>query len=159
VNIKLDKIDLSILKDLQEDGRLTNVELAKRAGISAPPCLRRVKSLETEGIITSYQANLNGPALGFNLVIFAEVSLVSQNHNEIKSFEAQVDQWPLIRECYLVTGGSDFLLKLIVKDFEAYQEFLSTQLSMFPGVSQIKTLMVVRTAKKVRSIPLEQLTL
>jgi DNA-binding Lrp family transcriptional regulator len=159
VNIKLDKIDLSILKDLQEDGRLTNVELAKRAGISAPPCLRRVKSLETEGIITSYQANLNGPALGFNLVIFAEVSLVSQNHNEIKSFEAQVDQWPLIRECYLVTGGSDFLLKLIVKDFEAYQEFLSNQLSMFPGVSQIKTLMVVRTAKKVRSIPLEQLTL
>ncbi len=159
MNIKLDKIDLSILKDLQEDGRLTNVELAKRAGISAPPCLRRVKSLETEGIITSYQANLNGPALGFNLVIFAEVSLVSQNHNEIKSFEAQVDQWPLIRECYLVTGGSDFLLKLIVKDFEAYQEFLSTQLSMFPGVSQIKTLMVVRTAKKVRSIPLEQLTL
>ncbi len=159
MNIKLDKIDLSILKDLQEDGRLTNVELAKRAGISAPPCLRRVKSLETEGIITSYQANLNGPALGFNLVIFAEVSLVSQNHNEIKSFEAQVDQWPLIRECYLVTGGSDFLLKLIVKDFEAYQEFLSNQLSMFPGVSQIKTLMVVRTAKKVRSIPLEQLTL
>lgn len=159
MNIKLDKIDLSILKDLQEDGRLTNVELAKRAGISAPPCLRRVKSLETEGIITSYHANLNGPALGFNLVIFAEVSLVSQNNSEIKNFEEQINSWPLIRECYLVTGGSDFLLKLIVKDFESYQEFLSTQLSSFPGVSQIKTLMVVRTAKKVHSIPLEQIAL
>ncbi len=157
MNIKLDKIDLGILKGLQEDGRLTNVELAKRAGISAPPCLRRVKSLETEGIITGYQANLNGPALGFNLVIFAEVSLVSQSNNEIKIFEAQVDKWSLIRECYLVTGESDFLLKLIVKDFESYQEFLATQLTMFPGVSQIKTLMVVQTVKKVHSIPVEQL--
>ncbi len=154
--MKIDKIDLSILKDLQTDGRLTNVELAKRAGISAPPCLRRLKALEDEGIISSYHAQLNHAALGFNIVIFAEVTLISQNDADLRSFEEQVQHWPLIRECYLVTGGADFLLKMVAKNFDDYQHFLSTQLSTIPTVSQIKTRMVVRVTKKLPGIPIEQ---
>lgn len=156
---KLDRIDLNILNDLQNDGRLTNVELAKRAGISAPPCLRRVKNLEDQNIIQSYHANLNAQALGFGVTIFAEVALSSQNDADLRSFEEQVQKWPMVRECYMVTGGSDFLLKIVAKDFDAYQSFLSQELSTMVKVSQIKTRMVIRTAKKLPGVPLEQVEL
>ncbi len=154
---KLDKIDLSILKDLQADGRLTNVELARRAGISAPPCLRRVKNLEDQGIIVSYHANLNAPALGYGVAIFAEVALSSQNDADLRAFEEQVQKWPMVRECYMVTGGSDFLLKIVAKDFDAYQSFLSKELSTMPKVAQIKTRMVIRASKKLPGVPVEQI--
>jgi DNA-binding Lrp family transcriptional regulator len=153
---KLDKIDLSILKDLQADGRLTNVELAKRAGISAPPCLRRVKNLEDQGVVLSYHANLNASALGFSVAIFAEVALSSQNDADLRTFEEQVQRWPMVRECYMVTGGSDFLLKIVAKDFDAYQSFLSKELSTMPKVAQIKTRMVIRSSKKLPGVPVEQ---
>lgn len=151
---KLDKIDLGILKNLQDEGRLTNVELAKRAGISAPPCLRRVKTLEDQGFIQGYHAVLNAPALGYSVTIFAEVTLVSQSDADMRMFEEQMAQWPLVRECYMVTGGSDFLLKIVAKDFDAYQAFLSTHLSTLPKVSQIKTRMVIRTGKKMPGVPI-----
>ncbi len=153
---KLDRIDLNILNDLQNDGRLTNVELAKRAGISAPPCLRRVKNLEDQNIIQSYHANLNAGALGFGVIIFAEVALSSQNDADLRVFEEQVQKWPMVRECYMVTGGSDFLLKIVAKDFDAYQSFLSAELSTMVKVAQIKTRMVIRAAKKLPGVPLEQ---
>ncbi len=153
---KLDRIDLNILNDLQNDGRLTNVELAKRAGISAPPCLRRVKNLEDQDIIQSYHADLNAQALGFGVTIFAEVALSSQNDADLRVFEEQVQKWPMVRECYMVTGGSDFLLKIVAKDFDAYQNFLSVELSTMIKVAQIKTRMVIRTAKKLSGVPLEQ---
>jgi DNA-binding Lrp family transcriptional regulator len=154
---KLDKIDLSILKDLQADGRLTNVELARRAGISAPPCLRRVKNLEDQGVVLSYHANLNASALGFSVAIFAEVALSSQNDADLRTFEEQVQKWPMVRECYMVTGGSDFLLKIVAKDFDAYQSFLSKELSTMPKVAQIKTRMVIRSSKKLPGVPVEQI--
>jgi DNA-binding Lrp family transcriptional regulator len=152
---KIDKIDLSILKDLQEDGRLTNVDLAKRAGISAPPCLRRVRALEERGIIQSYHAEINPQALDFGVLIYAEVTLLSQNDADLRAFEEQVKHWPMVRECHMVTGGSDFLLKIVAKDFDAYQKFLSAELSTMSRVAQIKTRMVIRSAKKLPGIPLE----
>lgn len=151
---KLDRIDLNILNDLQNDGRLTNVDLAKRVGISAPPCLRRVKNLEDRGIIESYQANLNAQILGFGVTIFAEVALTSQNDSDLRVFEEQVQKWPMVRECYLVTGGSDFLLKIVAKDFDSYQTFLSQELSTMDKVAQIKTRMVIRPSKKLPGVPL-----
>ena len=151
---KLDRIDLNILNDLQNDGRLTNVDLAKRVGISAPPCLRRVKNLEDRGIIESYQANLNAQILGFGVTIFAEVALTSQNDSDLRAFEEQVQKWPMVRECYLVTGGSDFLLKIVAKDFDSYQTFLSQELSTMDKVAQIKTRMVIRPSKKLPGVPL-----
>ncbi|MES2252362.1 MAG: Lrp/AsnC family transcriptional regulator [Pseudomonadota bacterium] len=159
MNGKLDKIDISILNDLQNTGRITNVELAKRAGISAPPCLRRVNALEDQGIISSYHAHLNPQMLGFTVTIFSEVALTSQNDADLRIFEEKIQEWPLVRECYMVTGGADFLLKIIAQDFDAYQNFLSTQLSTFPLVSQIKTRMVIRASKKQPGIPLELLSI
>jgi DNA-binding Lrp family transcriptional regulator len=152
---KLDKLDITILDNLQEDGRMTNVELSRRVGISAPPCLRRVKTLEDEGLIAGYNAVLNAPMLGFSVVIYAEVALTSQNDADLREFEEKVQTWPMVRECYMVTGGADFLLKIVATDFDAYQEFLSKELSTLPKVSQIKTRMVVRTSKKKPGVPIE----
>ncbi|MBP9752244.1 MAG: Lrp/AsnC family transcriptional regulator [Proteobacteria bacterium] len=152
---KLDKIDLKILSELQENGRITNIELSKRVGISAPPCLRRVKNLEDAGLISSYHAVLNAPVLGFSVTIFCEVGLNSQNESDLRSFEEIVQKWPLIRECYMITGGYDFLVKIVTHDFDEYQQFLSTYLAKLENVNQIKTRMVVRSAKKQSGIPVE----
>jgi DNA-binding Lrp family transcriptional regulator len=152
---KLDKIDKIILDNLQHEGRMTNVELSRKAGISAPPCLRRVKTLEDEGVIVGYNAILDNQALGFNVVIYAEVALVSQNDSDLREFEEKVQSWPGVRECYMVTGGADFLLKIVAKDFDDYQEFLSQELTTLPKVSQVKTRMVVRTSKRQPGVPIE----
>lgn len=157
MSIKLDKIDLSILDNIQKNGRITNVELAKRAGISAPPCLRRVNTLEGQGIIASYQANLDPSILGFTVTLFCEITLTSQNDADLRSFEEKTTSWPLVRECYVVTGGADFLLKIVALDFEAYQSFLTTELSKFHLISKIKTQMVLRTPKKHPGVPVELL--
>jgi DNA-binding Lrp family transcriptional regulator len=159
MKIKLDDIDLNILNNIQGEGRITNVELARRAGISAPPCLRRVNALEDQGVIASYQANLDPHTLGFAVQIFCEVALTSQNDSDLRIFEEKIQSWPLVRECYMVTGGADFLLKIVAQDFDAYQNFLSTELSTFPLVSQIKTRMVIRSSKKLPGVPLELITL
>ena len=153
---KLDKVDLQILKDLQDDGRLTNVDLARRAGISAPPCLRRVKGLEDLDVIKGYHADLNAEALGFNLVIFAEISLESQSDTDLRAFEAVVNLWPMVRECHLVAGEADFLLKIVAKDWDGYQRFLSTQLTTAAKVNNVKTMTVLRSAKKLNGLPLEE---
>ncbi len=153
---KLDKVDLQILKDLQDDGRLTNVDLARRAGISAPPCLRRVKGLEDLDVIKGYHADLNAEALGFNLVIFAEISLESQSDTDLRAFEALVNLWPMVRECHLVAGEADFLLKVVAKDWDSYQKFLSTQLTTAAKVNNVKTMTVLRSAKKLHGLPLEE---
>eukprot|EP01037_Dinobryon_pediforme_P013246 gene13246-13354_t len=118
--------------------------------------LMRVKNLEDQNIIQSYHANLNAGALGFGVIIFAEVALSSQNDADLRVFEEQVQKWPMVRECYMVTGGSDFLLKIVAKDFDAYQSFLSAELSTMVKVAQIKTRMVIRAAKKLPGVPLEQ---
>lgn len=152
---KLDKIDLQILDELQRDGRITNIELSKRVGISAPPCLRRVKTLESYGLISSYHANLNMQALGFSVTVFAEVGLHNQNEQELKKFEEQISQWAIVRECYLVTGGFDYLLKIVAKSFESYQEFISQSLGILDNVNQIKTRMVMRPSKKEHGVSMD----
>lgn len=152
----LDDIDLQILKDLQDDGRLTNVELARRAGISAPPCLRRVRALETAHIIKSYHANVNQAALGFGVTVFAQVGLSSQNDNDLKAFETKVTEWPLVRECHMVAGDADFLIKVVARDWDEYQQFLSSKLTSVPNVKNVKSKLVVRTSKQLPGIPIEE---
>ncbi len=152
----LDEIDLQILNDLQEDGRLTNVELARRAGISAPPCLRRVRSLEELGVIKGYHADVNPSTLGFGVSVFAQVGLHSQNESDLRAFETQISGWPLVRECHMVAGDADFLLKIVARNWDEYQRFLSNELTSFPNVRNVKSKLVVRTSKHLPGVPIEE---
>ena len=116
--VKLDEIDRRILADLQEDGRMTNVELARRVGISAPPCLRRVRALEEAGFIRGYHADLNAEQLGFGVGVFAMVGLNSQAESDLVAFENRVKTWPLVRECHMLAGEVDFILKIVARDWD-----------------------------------------
>ena len=123
--IRLDRIDRRILQCLQEDGRMTNVELARRVGITAPPCLRRVRALEEAGLIRGYHAALAPEALGFPLTVFAQVGLASQAESDLQAFEELVRGWPEVREAHMLAGETDFLLKIVAADWDSYQRFLS----------------------------------
>lgn len=153
--LKLDKIDKKILKELQADGRMTNVELAKRAGISAPPCLRRVRALEEAGLIQSYHARLNPQALGYGITIFAHVKLISQAEGDLKAFEQQCQEWPLVRECHMLSGEVDYLLRIVATDWDSYQQFLTGDLTAMANVTSVKTMPLVRTAKQEPGVPVE----
>jgi len=153
--IKLDKIDRKILKDLQANGRITNVELAKRAGISAPPCLRRVRSLEESGFIKGYHAQIEPQALGYGITIFALVRLTSQAETDLRAFEDTCRGWPLVRECHMLSGEVDFLLRIVAKDWDSYQHFLTENLTSAKNVTSIKTMPLVRTAKEEPGVPIE----
>lgn len=153
--VKLDRIDRRILRDLQGDGRMTNVDLAKRAGISAPPCLRRVRALEESGYIRGYHADINPEALGFGVTIFAQVGLASQAETDLKAFEELVRSWPEVRECHMLAGETDFLLKVVATDWDAYQKFLTTQLTTAPNVSQVKSALAIRMSKYEPGVPIE----
>jgi DNA-binding Lrp family transcriptional regulator len=145
--VKLDRIDRLILRNLQEDGRMTNVELAKRASISAPPCLRRVRALEESGIITGYHADIDPGALGFGVMVFAQVGLSSQAEHDLKAFEDLVGEWPEVRECYMLRGETDFILKIVAEDGEAYNRFLTTRLTAAPNVAKVKSSDVIRRSQ------------
>jgi DNA-binding Lrp family transcriptional regulator len=153
--VKLDRIDRRILRDLQDSGRMTNVELAQRAEISAPPCLRRVRALEEAGVIRGYHAELNPAALGFNVTVFAHVGLSSQAEHDLKAFEDLVNSWPQVRECHMLAGETDFLLKIVAEDWDAYQKFLTTKLTTAPNVSHVKSALAIRTAKLLPGVPVE----
>ena len=153
--VKLDRIDRRILRDLQDSGRMTNVELAQRAEISAPPCLRRVRALEEAGVIRGYHAELNPAALGFNVTVFAQVGLSSQAEHDLKAFEELVNSWPQVRECHMLAGETDFLLKIVAEDWDAYQKFLTTKLTTAPNVSHVKSALAIRTAKLMPGVPVE----
>ena len=153
--VKLDRIDRRILRDLQNDGRMTNVELAKRAGISAPPCLRRVRALEEAGFIRGYHADVNSEALGFGVTVFAQVGLSSQAESDLRKFEDLVATWPLVRECHMLAGETDFLLKVVAEDWDAYQKFLTTQLTSAPSVSHVKSALAIRTGKNLPGVPID----
>jgi DNA-binding Lrp family transcriptional regulator len=156
--VKLDKIDLKILRDLQEDGRMTNVELAKRAGISPPPCLRRVRALERTGCIRGYHADVDPESLGFGVTVFAHVGLHSQAEADLAAFERLVDSWPEVRECHMLAGETDFLLKIVAADWDAYQRFLTTRLTAAPNVSVVKSALAIRSAKMRPGVPIETVT-
>ena len=153
--VKLDRIDRRILKDLQRVGRITNVELAKRAGISAPPCLRRVRALEDAGFIKGYHAEVEAKALGFNVTVFAQVGLASQAESDLEAFEALVGTWPQVRECHMLAGETDFLLKVVAADWDAYQTFLTTKLTPAPNVNHVKSALSIRTSKWAPGVPID----
>ena len=153
--IKLDKIDRKILRDLQNDGRMTNVDLAKRAGISAPPCLRRVRALEDSGIIKSYHANIDPASVGFGITVFAQVKLTSQAEPDLKTFEQQCEDWPMVRECHMLSGETDFLMRIVAKDWDSYQTFLTDKLTAAENVTSVKTMPLVRTSKYQPGVPID----
>jgi DNA-binding Lrp family transcriptional regulator len=152
--IKLDQIDRRILRNLQTDGRMTNVELSRRAGISAPPCLRRVRALEEAGIIRGYHADLAPEALGYGVTVFAQVGLASQAEADLKAFEQLIATWPEVREAHMLTGEADFLLKIVAVDWDSYQRFLSAKLTSAPNVSHVKSALTLRVSKDEPGIPI-----
>lgn len=152
--IKPDKIDRKILRDLQSNGRITNVELSKNAGISAPPCLRRVRALEENGFIKGYFARLDTQALGFGLSVFALIKLVSQAETDLKKFQQACLDMPLVRECHMLSGEVDFLLRVVAKDWDSYQQFLTEKLTSMENVISVKTMPLVRTAKEEAGVPI-----
>jgi DNA-binding Lrp family transcriptional regulator len=144
---KLDPIDRRILAELQADGRMTNVELASRVGISAPPCLRRVRALEEAGFIRGYHADVDPRELGFEVAVFAMVRLKSQAEADLSAFEARCRAWPLVRECHMLNGEIDFILKCVAPDLSTFQTFLTEQLTAADNVASVKTSLVIRCAK------------
>jgi len=154
---KLDPIDRKILAELQSDGRMTNVELSRRVGISAPPCLRRVRTLEETGYIQGYHARVNARELGFEVTVFAMVGLSSQAEADLSAFEAQARSWPLVRECHMLNGEIDFILKCVAPDLSSFQTFLTEQLTAAPKVASVKTSLVIRCAKTEPGVPFDVL--
>jgi DNA-binding Lrp family transcriptional regulator len=154
---KLDPIDRMILAELQADGRMTNVELAKRVGISAPPCLRRVRSLEEAGYIRGFHADVDARALGFEVQVFAMVGLHSQAESDLSAFEARCARWPLVRECHMLNGEIDFILKCVAPDLSSFQSFLTGQLTAADNVASVKTSLVIRGAKDEPGVPFDVL--
>ena len=150
----LDAIDWKILKEMQDDGRITNVELARRVGISAPPCLRRVRALEEAGFIKGYRALLDEKLLGYEVTVFAMVHLTSQAEPDLKAFEDFVRKEPLVRECWMLSGEIDFVLKCVAPDLKTFQAFVA-ELTAAPAVRNVKTSLVLRNAKDAAMVPLE----
>ncbi len=153
-NITLDEIDLKLLSQLQETGRKTNVELAKSVGLTAPPCLRRIRALEDSGIIKSYHANVDQSSLGYRITVFAMVSLKSQAEEDLRAFEEHIKSIPDIRECHMLNGEIDFILKIVAKDLQSFQELLTSKLTSAPNVVSIKTSLTIRTAKDMPGVPI-----
>lgn len=154
---KLDSIDRMILAALQADGRMTNVELARRVGISAPPCLRRVRSLEEAGLIRGYHAEVDARQLGFEVQVFAMVGLASQAEVDLSAFEELCRNWPLVRECHMLNGEVDFILKCVAPDLSSFQRFLTNELTSADNVASVKTSLVIRDAKDEPGVPFDVL--
>lgn len=150
----LDSIDLQILAELQDDGRMTNVELASKVGLTAPPCLRRVRALEDVGTIRSYHADIEPSALGFTISIFVMVSLKSQAEADLEAFESHVAALPEVRECHMLNGEIDFILKVVARDLQSFQQFLTSKLTPAPNVASVKTSLTIRTSKNLPGVPI-----
>ena len=154
---RLDEIDRKILAELQADGRMTNAELAKRVGISAPPCLRRVRTLEESGYIQGYHAKVDARELGFEVQVYAMVGLQSQAEADLSAFEARCRAWPLVRECHMLNGEVDFILKCVAPDLSTFQRFLTEELTAAENVGSVKTSLVIRGAKDEPGVPFDVL--
>jgi DNA-binding Lrp family transcriptional regulator len=153
---RLDSIDWAILKELQADGSITNVELARRVGLSAPPCLRRVRALESAGIIKAYRAVLDPKALGFEIVCFAMVQLDIQGRKELQEFEQRIKEWSMVRECWTLSGDIDFILKCVASNLGAFQTFVS-DLTELPNVRNVRTALTLELIKDEPLVPIEDM--
>jgi len=154
LSTRLDAIDRNILRELQDNGRITNVELSRRVGISAPPCLRRVRALEEAGYIRGYRALLDEKLLGYEVTVFAMVHLSSQAEADLVAFEDFVRRQPLVRECWMLSGEIDFMLKCVAPDLKTFQAFVS-ELTAAPHVRNVKTSLTLRNSKDAAMVPLE----
>ena len=154
--VRLDDIDRNILRELQDNGRITNVELARRVGISAPPCLRRVRALEKSGYIKGYRGLLDEKLLGFEVTVFAMVHLSSQAGVDLIAFEEFVRRQPLVRECWMLSGEIDFILKCVAPDLKTFQAFVA-ELTAAPHVRNVKTSLTLRNSKDAAVVPMEML--
>ncbi|HEX4892414.1 MAG TPA: Lrp/AsnC family transcriptional regulator [Hyphomicrobiaceae bacterium] len=155
MRVRLDATDWRILKELQADGRLTNVALAARVGLSPPPCLRRVQALEQAGFIRGYHANLDPRLTGFEVEAFAMVTLKAQGETDLRAFENQLLTWPLVREAHMLSGEIDYILKCVAPDLPAFQDFVLRNLTAFPNVASVKTTLVLRRAKLEPGVPID----
>ena len=153
--LALDTIDRVILGHLQDEGRITNVELAERAGLTAPPCLRRVRALEEAGAIRGYHADLDPEQLGYAITVFAMVSLKSQAEADLRAFEEHVAALPAVRECHMLNGEIDFILKVVAHDLQEFQRFLTSALTPAPNVASVKTSLTIRTSKLLPGVPVD----
>jgi Lrp/AsnC family leucine-responsive transcriptional regulator len=152
----IDRIDKRILEELQKNGRLSNLELADKVGLSASPCLRRVKQLEETGLIDGYAALLNASRLGLKLMALVQISMDRHTPDRFEHFEAAVKTYPQILECILITGQSaDYQLKVLVRDMEEYQDFLLNHLTRITGVTDVHSSFVLRQVVNTTALPLE----
>ena len=145
---ELDAIDLKILRELQREGRMTNVELAERVGISAPPCLRRVRKLEEAGVIEGYHAMLNARKLGFDIVAFCMVGLKHQSESQLKAFATATGEWQMVRQAWIMSGESDFMLHCVAENLTQFQDFVIEVLTAHENVDTVKTMLTIRQVKK-----------
>jgi DNA-binding Lrp family transcriptional regulator len=153
MHARLDATDWRILKELQANGRISNVELARKVGISPPPCLRRMRALEESGMIGGYFARLDEKSLGFEVTAFASVGLHSQAEPDLRAFENRVLAWPLVRECHMLSGETDFILKCVAPDVAGFQDFVIHELTAAPNVASVKTTIVIRRVKFEPGVP------
>ena len=153
--LKIDKIDRRILSDLQANGRMTNVELAKNAGISAPPCLRRVRNLEELGLIKGYFARVDNVALGYPVTVVALIKMNQVSDKDLKEFEAHIAKWDVVREAIMMTGEHDFMLKVVARDWDDYQKFLTEKLLTSGNVASDKSSLTVKVSKDQPGVPIE----
>lgn len=154
--MKLDRYDRKILQLLQHNGRITNQELAERVGLSAAPCLRRVRSLEEQGIISGYQAVLDAKKMGLSLIALLQISMDRHTPERFENFDAKIRELPEVLECLLITGhDADYMLKVIVKDMESYQELLLNKITRIEGVSGVHSSFVMRQVVNTTNIPVK----
>lgn len=152
--IALDRIDYRILQQLQNDARITNAELAERVGLSPSPCLRRVRALENAGILKRYVALVDARAVGLPISIVVNVSLRSQERSALVEFESQIQRCPEVMECYLMTGNSDYMLRIVVPDLESYERFLADTLTRIAGVANIQSGLALKQVVYRTELPL-----
>lgn len=150
----LDATDLRILRELQAQGRLTNVALAARVGLSPSPCLARVKALEEAGVIDRYVALVRPEAVGLGISVFIQITLERQVERALETFEARMQAFDEVMECYLMTGDSDYLLRVVVPDMDALQRFIVQELTTIPGVANIRSSFALKQVKYNTALPL-----
>ena len=151
----LDEIDRRILASLQAHARLRNVELAEQVGLSASPCLRRVKRLEETGVIRGFATLVDPEAVGLPVSVFVQVTLERQAEAALEAFESHITEWPEVMECYLMTGDADYLLRVVAADLTAYQEFLMNKLTRVEGVASIKSSFALRRIAYRTALPVD----
>jgi len=154
MRLRLDATDWRILKELQADGRITNVALAARVGLTPPPCLRRVQALEQAGLIKGYHAQIDERMAGYEVAAFAMVRLIAQSEADLRAFENLTLTWPLVREAYMLSGDIDYMLKCVAPDLTQFQDFVLGELTAAPNVASVKTALTIRRAKFEAGVPI-----